>query len=272
MAVMEARTDPSAARLEHALAVARAGGEHALALFRAPLDALAVERKPDGTPVTIADRGAERAMRAAIAAAFPDDAIEGEEEAARPGSSGFTWILDPIDGTRAFTRGVPLWGTLVAVEHADAPGAPVLGVIHCPAARETVWAGRGLGAFHAWDGGAPRPARVSRTPLAEGLVSTTSARHLARHTSTAALERVLFAAKSVRGWSDCYQHLLVATGRIEAAIDPGTEVWDNAALLPIVEEAGGRFTTLGGERTARGGSAVTSNGVVHEELLELLRG
>ncbi len=259
-----------ASRLDHALAVARAGGDFALGHFRA--DALAVERKGDGSPVTVADRGAERVMRERIAAAFPDDGIEGEEEAARPGTSGFTWILDPVDGTRSFTRGVPLWGTLVAVESAEAPGAPVIGVIHCPAARETVWAGRGLGAYHAWDGGPPRPARVSATRLADGLVSTTSARYLAQHTSMAAVERVFFAAKSVRGWSDCYQHLLAATGRIEAAIDPGTAPWDNAALLPILEEAGGRFSTLGGERTIRGGSALSTNGVVHDELLGLLRG
>ncbi len=192
-----------ASRLDHALAVVRAGGDFALGHFRA--GALAVERKGDGSPVTVADRGAERVMRERIAAAFPDDGIEGEEEAARPGTSGFTWILDPVDGTRSFTRGVPLWGTLVAVESAEAPGAPVIGVIHCPAARETVWAGRGLGAHHAGDGGPPRPARVSATRLADGLVSTTSARYLAHHTSMAAVERVFFAAKSVRGWSDCYQ-------------------------------------------------------------------
>jgi histidinol phosphatase-like enzyme (inositol monophosphatase family) len=259
-----------AARLEHALAVARAGGALALSFFRA--GDLAVERKSDGSPVTAADRGAERAMRERIAAAFPDDAIEGEEEAPRAGASGFTWILDPIDGTRSFTRGVALWGTLVAVEHASAPGAPVVGVIHCPAARETVWAGRGLGAHWTWNDAPPRRARVSTLPLAEGLVTTTSPRHLAQHTSFAALERVFSAAKSTRGWSDCYQHLLVATGRVEAALDPGTEVWDNAALLPIVEEAGGRFSTLDGTRTVRGGSALTSNGRVHAEMLALLRG
>jgi len=258
-----------AERLEHALEVARAGGGFALERFRVP--ELSVDRKSDGTPVTEADRGAERVMREAISARFPDDGIAGEEEAEQPGTSGFTWILDPIDGTRSFTRGVPLWGTLVAVEHADEPGAPVIGVIRCPAARETAWAGRGLGAWAVWDEGEPRRARVSDVALGEGTLSMTSSRWFAHHTSIATLERTIFAAKSVRGWSDCYQHLLVATGRIEAALDPGTEVWDNAALLPIVEEAGGRFTTLDGERTVRGGSALTSNGRVHDELLALLR-
>lgn len=255
--------------MELALRAARAAGEFAMGHFRTP--ELAIDRKDDGTPVTAADRGAERLMRERITAGFPADAIEGEEEAGKPGTSGYTWILDPIDGTRSFTRGVPLWGTLVAVAHDDEPHAPIVGVIHCAAARETVWAGRGLGAFHQSDGGEPRAARVSSRSLAEGMISTTSPRWLMKHTSPEVLVRVLNAAASTRGWTDCYQHLLVATGRIEAAVDPGTEVWDNAALLPIIEEAGGRFTTHTGERTVRGGGALSTNGLVHEELLDLLR-
>ena len=252
-------------RMEHAIEIARAAGDFALGHFRG--DALDIERKGDGTPVTIADRGSERLMRERIASAFPADGILGEEEGEESGESGFTWILDPVDGTRSFVRGVPLWGVLVAVEH---EGEPIVGVVNCPAAREFAWAGRGLGAFWSWDGGSARPAHVSTRPLASGLISMGSPRYLAHHTSPAALERVLFAAQSTRAWADCYQHLLVATGRIEAAIDAGTAVWDNAALMPLIEEAGGRFSSFTGERTVRGNAALSTNGVVHDELLALL--
>ena len=146
---------------------------------------------------------------------------------------------------------------LVAVEH---EAGAVIGVVNCPAAREIAWAGRGRGAFWSWDGGPPRPARVSTRPLASGMISMGSPRYLAKHTSTATLERVLFAAQSTRGWADCYQHLLVATGRIEAAVDAGTAVWDNAALMPLVEEAGGRFSAFNGERTVRGNAALSTPG------------
>lgn len=262
-------TDPLDLRLELAVSMARAAGELTLAAFRSP--DLEIERKSDGSPVTAADRAAERLLRGRIAAAFPGDAVLGEEEGSTAGTSGFAWILDPIDGTESFVRGVPLFGTLVACEH---EGEVALGVIACPAAGELVYAARGRGAFWSVGGGAPRPARVSRTArLAEALVTSTSLARLDRATSPGARERLLAAAGKTRGWSDCYAYLLVATGRADVAFDcDGMQVWDNAALQPIVLEAGGRFSDLRGEHTVRGGSALASNGLLHDDLLSLLAG
>jgi histidinol-phosphatase len=262
-------TDALDQRLALAVSMARAAGELTLAAFRSP--ELLVERKGDGSPVTAADRAAERLLRERIAAAFPADAVLGEEEGSTAGTSGYEWILDPIDGTESFARGVPLFGTLVACEHA---GEVALGVIACPAARELVYAARGRGAFWSVGGGPPRVARVSDTPrLDQALVSSTSLAGLDRKTSRGARERLLAAARKVRGWSDCYAYLLVATGRADAAFDgEGMQVWDNAALEPIVLEAGGRFSDLRGERTIRGGSALASNGLLHDELLSLFAG
>jgi histidinol-phosphatase len=254
-------------RLELAVSMARAAGELTLRHFRSP--DLQVEHKPDLTPVTAADRAAERLLRASIAAAFPRDGVLGEEEGETPGESGWTWILDPIDGTVSFARGVPLYGTLIACERA---GEVELGVIACPAAGELVYAARGRGALWSAGGGAPRPARVSPAPRLEGaLVATTSLAGLDRATSPGTRERLFAAGVRTRGWSDCYAYLLLATGRVDAAFDACMQVWDNAALLPVVEEAGGRFTDLSGERTVRGGNAVATNGRLHAELLALLR-
>ena len=260
-------TDAIDRRLALAVSMARAAGELALGHFRSP--DLAIERKGDGSAVTLADRAAERLLRERIADAFPDDGVLGEEEAETPGTSGWTWILDPIDGTESFARGVPLFGTLVACE---LEREVVLGVIACPAAGEFVHAARGRGAFWSVGGGTPRPARVSRAAgLSGAMIATTSLAGLDRTASPGARERLFAAGVRTRGWSDCYAYLLLATGRVDAAFDPVMQVWDNAALLPVVEEAGGRFTDLRGERTVRGGSAVATNGLVHDELLALLR-
>lgn len=250
----------NAALLTEAVALTRTAGEATLRWFRSR--ALAVESKQDGTPVTQADREAERLIRAELTASHPDDGILGEEESETPGSSGRRWILDPIDGTKAFTHGVPLYSNLLALE--DEHGI-ALGVINIPALGETVWAGRGRGA---WCNG--EPASVAGTDdLAQAYVTTSGLGPW----SDAALLAVQGAGASVRTWGDGYGYVLVATGRVEAMVDPRAELYDVAPMPVILAEAGGRFSSLDGEEADPGrGSGLASNGLVHDALLSTLGG
>jgi histidinol phosphatase-like enzyme (inositol monophosphatase family) len=253
-------TEPSLADL-HAVAVeaAREGGRVTLAYFNR---GAAVEWKDDGSPVTVADRQAEAAIRRVIGSAFPTHAILGEEEGETAGSAPVRWIVDPLDGTRTFVRGVPLFGTLVGVE---VEGEPVIGVVHLPALDETVAAARGAGCT--WNG---NPCRVSTVGRLEDALLLVTDERVARRRS-GAYDRLVAHTGMQRTWADCYGYVLVATGRAEVALDPIVNVWDCAALLPIIEEAGGRFTDWRGRRTIRGGEAVATNGRLHEEVLALLR-
>jgi histidinol-phosphatase len=245
------------ATLDLAVELARAAGERTLRWFRA--DDLVVERKGDGTPVTAADRDAEHFLRQELGAAFPDDGILGEEEAAVAGSSGRRWIIDPIDGTKAFTCGVPLFTTLLALE--DEHGIAV-GVICVPALGETVWAGRGLGCWSERG-----PARVqATTSLAGAYVMSSSFETW----TPAQLAAVSDAGAILRTWGDGYGYALVATGRVAAMVDPIIAPYDVAPVPVILAEAGGRFTDLAGTPTIEGGHGLGSNGGVHEELLALL--
>jgi histidinol-phosphatase len=221
------------------------------------------EEKADGSPVTRADREAELLLRTRILADYPDHSILGEELDSVTGSSAFRWILDPIDGTRSFMRGVPLYGVLIGVEF---EGAPVIGVAHFPALGETVSAARGQGCR--WNG---RPCRVSETKDLRAAVALTSDPGMTRtgpigegwlHLE----ERVAY----TRSWGDAYGHALVATGRADIMVDPLLSPWDSAPLLTLLTEAGGRFTSLDGEATHLGGSGVSSNGHLHEQVLALL--
>ena len=262
---MEA-TSALADDLEFAVGIAREAGAILRALFLT--DALETRAKADGSPVTVADRRAERSLRARIAARFPADGIVGEEEGEAPGTSGRRWILDPLDGTVSFVRGVPLFGTLVGLE---ADGEAVLGVCYLPALDELVAGARGLGARWERPGAAPRPARVSRVDrLEDALACVTSARLCADMGRAALHARLLAAVGRDRGWSDCYAHVLVATGRAELVLEPRMALWDCAALAPIVEEAGGTFTSLRGERTIAGGDALVTNGRLFEAARSLL--
>ena len=257
--------------LAFALEIAREAG--ALTLEHFGSERLEVETKGDGTPVTRADRAAEQLLVERIRAAFPDDGILGEESGETRGRSGRRWILDPIDGTKSFVHGVPLYGTLVALE---AEGRPVVGVICLPALREAVFAARGEGAFWARDLGGREtisPARVSGVDrLDRALLCTTSPRGFERSGHTAFYQRVRGRVAMERGWSDCYGHALVATGRAEVMLDPMMTIWDCAALLPVVEEAGGRFTDFSGAATHSGGSAISTNRALASELSALARG
>ena len=243
--------------LEEAVTLAQRAGDATLEWFRRR--DLAVERKVDGTPVTAADRAAERFLRDELAARWPDDGVLGEEEPERPGTSGRRWILDPIDGTKAFTRGVPTYSTLLALE--DDHGLAV-GVIHVPALGETVSAGRGLGC--SWNGS---PARVASTARLAGAYLTTSGFD---GWPDPPLLAVKGAGMALRTWGDGYGYALVATGRADAMVDTRAELYDLAPMPVVIAEAGGRFTDLGGAVRADGGSGVATAGPIHDELLALL--
>jgi histidinol-phosphatase len=253
------------ARLVFAVAAARAAGQHTLKYFQR---SLAVERKSDSSPVTIADREAEQLLRASIAAAYPDDGVLGEELGEAKGTSGYRWILDPIDGTKSFISGVPLYATLVGLEK---EGESVLGVILIPALDECVYAARGQGAWRTRAGSQPIPARVStRDRLADGLFVTSEVKTFVQLNRKEAYDRLQSAAWLTRTWGDGYGYLLVATGRAELMVDPKMSVWDAAAVQPVIEEAGGKFTDWTGRATIYGGEAIATNGLVHAEALALV--
>lgn len=256
-----------AARLELAVAAARQAGQLTLNFFQR--EDLAVERKADNSPVTIADRQAEQLLRKIIREAFPDDGILGEEFGELTGSSGFRWILDPIDGTKSFICGVPLYGTLIGVER---DGASVVGVIVIPALDECIYAARGGGAWYTRGDAIPRPARVSqRGRLADAVFLTSQLdTYYGRGAQQAYLdlERIAYITRT---WGDCYGYLLVATGRADVMVDPVMNVWDAAALQPILEEAGGVYTDWSGRPTIHGGEGIGCNRLLLDQVLAITR-
>ena len=249
--------------LDVAVRAVERAGRLTLEYFRSR--SLAVETKPDASPVTIADRRAEELIRSELAAAFPADGLLGEELGAHAGTSGRRWIVDPIDGTASFIRGVPLYGVLVGLED---HGECVVGAAGFPALGDTLWAARGAGAF--CNGARARVA--SSASLAGATVLSSDARPEYFGERFADFLRLLDASARYRGWGDCYGYALVATGRAEVMIDPLLNPWDGAALLPILEEAGGSFCDWRGERTIYGGSGVGTTAALRDEVLRVLRG
>ncbi|HEV3418520.1 MAG TPA: histidinol-phosphatase [Pirellulales bacterium] len=253
------------ARLQLGLSAAREAGKLTLEYFQR--DGLAVEWKQDASPVTIADRRAEQLLRERIATEFPDDAILGEELAERPGNSGYRWILDPIDGTKSFIHGVPLYGTLVGMEFES---RAVLGIIVIPALDECVHAVRGQGAWHARGSQPPRQVHVSSTKtLSESLFCTSEVASFGARGAAAVYDRLQAATRLSRTWGDCYGYLMVATGRAELMVDPIMNVWDAAAVQPIIEEAGGTFTDWRGRPTIHSGEGIATNGQILDEVLKI---
>lgn len=239
----------SGSLLDAAQEVARLAGEVAQRHFRS---ALAVESKSDGSPVTVADRESEQAARQWIAAHFPDDGVVGEEFGTVEGTSGRRWLLDPIDGTKSFVRGVPLWGSLVAVVK---DREVLAGAASFPALGEFIAAAPGGGCW--WNGAR---AQVSATAaLAGALVLVTDDRTFRAPRLAEGWQTLAAEAAVARTWGDCVGYLLVATGRAEAMVDPVVNPWDTACFLPIIEEAGGVFSDLAGRRDAFAGDAIATN-------------
>jgi histidinol-phosphatase len=239
---------------------AELAGAVALAHYRT---GIAVELKSDGSPVTIADRDAEQTVRKWIRTRFPHDGILGEEFGEQPGTSGRHWVIDPIDGTKSFVRGVPLWGSLAAVVE----GEEVLAGAACfPATGETISAAAGCGAWY--NGARTRVSGVSELRAATVLV--TDDRGFTAPASREKWETLSRAAGISRTWGDAFGYLMVATGRAEVMVDAVANAWDVACFLPIVEEAGGVFTDLKGSVTAFGGHSMATNAALAAETRRIL--
>jgi histidinol-phosphatase len=248
-----------------ALELADRGDRISMAAFRG---ALRVERKADGSPVTEADRAVERALRARLRAERPADAVVGEEYGA-DAAAPRRWFIDPIDGTRNFVRGIPVFATLIGLE---VEGAMRVGVVSAPALGRRWWAVRGGGAFMSDASSDGRPIHVSAVDaLGEAQLAYDSVPGFAvRGLEDRFLGLARRCARS-RGFGDFWSHVLVAEGCLEVAVEPEVSPWDLAPLIVVVEEAGGRFTDLEGRPRIDGGSAVSSNGRLHDEVLAALR-
>lgn len=259
-------------RLTAAIEFARKAGDLTLQWFGDR--GLTVEAKSDQSPVTIADRQAEQCLRELISAKFPDDSIVGEEFPDKPGTSSFRWILDPIDGTKSFICGVPLYGTMVAVERRLNHGGsePVIGVLHFPGLQEGIYAGRGQGAWaYRPNQAQPQLAQVAAvSSLAECVVLTSDHQTFAKRGAESCWDALTSVAKYSRTWGDAYGYYLVASGRAHVMVDPILNIWDAAAVMPIILEAGGLFTDWHGRPRIDSGDAVASCTSVHSAILELL--
>jgi histidinol-phosphatase len=228
---------------------------------------LVVTTKPDLTPVSDADEAVEDGVRRALATERPRDGVVGEERG-ETGDSARRWIIDPIDGTKNYVRGVPTWATLLALEE---DGEVVVGVVSAPALGRRWWAARGEGA---WTGGSlvsRRPCRVSQVAtLDDAFLSYAS---LEGWAAAGRLDAFLALTRRVwrtRGYGDFWSHMLVAEGAVDLSCEPEVSLWDLAALQPVVEEAGGTFTDLAGQAGPDGGSVVCTNALLHDEVLALL--
>ena len=261
---MAAKSPELGNRFEFARHAAKAAGQHTLKYFRSEF---AVDRKGDDSPVTIADREAEQLVRKLIEDSFPGDSILGEEFDDKEGTSPFRWIIDPIDGTKSFISGVPLYTTLVAVEF---EGRGVIGVIEIPALGESVYAAEGQGAWSTRGDSPPVRAKVGDyASLSEGLFVTSESGTFARRGAAATYQQLESAARVARTWGDAYGYALVATGRAVAMVDPIMEVWDAAAVQPVLIEAGGVFTDWQGESTIHSREGVGTVPGVLPEVLEI---
>jgi histidinol phosphatase-like enzyme (inositol monophosphatase family) len=241
-------------------------------------DRYQVERKSDQSPVTIADRAAEQLVRDELANHFGEDGLLGEEfgplDHCQPGQTSercvYRWIVDPIDGTKSFIAGVPLYSTLLGLEYR---GQMLAGAIMIPALGELAVACVGQGAWYRgqqdtnW-----RPCHVStRATLSEAIFLVSQVDSFAKYDSAAAYERLQNDCWITRSWGDAYGYLLVATGRADIMVDPIVNPWDVAAVLPVVQEAGGSFTDWHGLPTIEGKNGVGTNGLLHHQVLERLR-
>jgi len=248
-------------RYETAREAAHQAGRLALRYFDGELR---VEWKQDQSPVTVADREAEALLRTQLLGAFPEDGFLGEESGDVAGSSGFRWIIDPIDGTRNFVRGIPLWGTLVGLEY---QGEQVAGIVEVPALGQVYRALRGDGAYRN-----DRPIHVSNVAdLSKATLFHTSMAWFIRAGCADRFQELAASVQTERGYGDFYGHMLVAQGSGELMVEHGVHAWDMAALKPIVEEAGGTFTDWDETPTIYRPDVIASNGKLHGLALQILR-
>jgi histidinol-phosphatase len=246
--------------LDFAVEAAREAGDITLRYFRKSFE---TRLKGKDNFVTQADVEAEEFLRRRIRERFPEDSIIGEEGGESAGRTERRWIIDPIDGTYSFVHGVPFYGVLLGVE---VEGEPSIGVINMPALGEVTSAARGLGCFLNGE-----PARVTGTKhLEDALLLSTDFGACAHYVFGPAAEELQRRAAMRRTWGDCYGYVLVATGRADVMLDAAMNVWDCAALLPVIEEAGGTFTDWRGTRTIHGGNAVATNGPLFEEVMRVI--
>jgi histidinol-phosphatase len=250
------------------LALRLADAADALTFARYQSLDIRVETKPDLTPVTDVDRNAEAVMRALLTQECPHDAIRGEEFGAS-GEADRTWVLDPIDGTKNYVRGVPIWATLVGLL---LEGEPVLGIVSAPALGRRWWGVRGRGAYVGGAlVGAPRRLAVSTVAsVADASVSVSDPVGWAERGMRQGLDRLTERAWRTRAYGDFWSHMLVAEGAVDISAEPELAAWDMAALIPVIEEAGGRCTALDGSPPLEGGNLLATNGHVHDEVLGLL--
>lgn len=244
---------------EAAVEIARLGGRHTLNYFGKSLE---VERKSDDSPVTVADRDAEMLMRDEILNRFPSHGILGEEHGTVNEESPIQWILDPIDGTKSFIHGVPLYTTLIGVLLED---RPQVGVIFAPALQELCDGAIGKGTR--WNG---KPCRVRRcSQLSEATILSTDCTTASKVEFQQPFQKLVETSRVHRTWGDAYGHMLVATGRADLMFDPILNVWDAAPLLPILQEAGGIYCDVHGEETIQTGNGISCSRELIEEVLEL---
>ncbi|QUR66740.1 histidinol-phosphatase [Mycobacterium spongiae] len=244
--------------------------DRADALTRARFGALdlRIDTKPDLTPVTDADQSVESDLREALTRDRPGDDVVGEEFGGTPTFTGRQWIIDPIDGTKNFVRGVPVWASLIALLD---DGVPAVGVVSAPALQRRWWAARGQGTFAAVAGGQPRRLSVSAVAnLDSASLSFSSLSGWAHRGVRENFIGLTDAVWRVRGYGDFLSYCLVAEGAVDIAAEPEVSVWDLAALDILVREAGGQFTSLEGAAGPHGGSAVATNGLLHEDVLTRL--
>jgi histidinol-phosphatase len=249
-------------RYEAALDAAQQAGQYALQYFDRGID---IEWKSDNSPVTMADRGAEQLLRQTLLANFPGDGFLGEEFGATTGSSGFRWIIDPIDGTRSFVRGIPVWACMIGLEYHQ---ELIAGVVHLPAMKQVYRALRGDGAFR--DDRRIRVSNIATLSQAHVYYSSISWFKKAGHDRQ--FLNLVDLTERQRGFGDFYGFVMVAQGSGEIMVEHGVHAWDVAALVPILEEAGGKLTAWDGRLDINKPDVLASNAVLHEQALQVIRG
>jgi histidinol-phosphatase len=256
-----------------ALAMRLADAADSITLARYQSLDLVVTTKPDNTPVTDADKASEEAIRALLKSHRPDDGIVGEEFGEDAAGAQRYWVIDPIDGTKNFLRGVPTWATLIGLieKQSDGSEVVVVGVVSAPALFRRWYASEGNGAFVSVNGGAPKRISVSQvSEIKDASISYSD--FIGWEDRLAQFQEILKSAWRTRGIGDFWSHMLVAEGAVDVAIEPKLAIWDMAALDIVVREAGGRFTNTAGVDGSLGGSGLSTNSAIHQKIVDKLNG